>query len=350
MGTVEVNGLQMRFGDFLALPDISVSVDEGEFVTLLGPSGCGKTTLLKLISGFLTPTAGSIYIGGTDVTNVPPETRDTAMCFQSYALFPHLTVRENLEFGLKQKRVAAAERSERLERVAEQLKLGIQMDKLPNQLSGGQQQRVALGRALIMRPTVILFDEPLSNLDAKLRDTVRMEIRRIQKDYKLTAIYVTHDQSEALALSDRVMIMNGGRIEQIASPEELYWSPKTSFVADFIGGANVLDAEVIGEREQNHWVLSTPLGELVAASKQKPQAKQIKICWRPEMVELGGNGPNRIETDVAERSFQGSFTDLFFNTSEQTFRVQLPEPTAKSGETVAFSIRPQDIVMLEANT
>ncbi|WP_206057238.1 ABC transporter ATP-binding protein [Nitratireductor sp. XY-223] len=348
MGTVQVNGLQMRFGDFLALPDISVSVDEGEFVTLLGPSGCGKTTLLKLISGFLKPTAGTIHIAGKEVTHVPPETRDTAMCFQSYALFPHLSVRENLEFGLRQKRIAAAERDQRLDRVAEQLKLGPQLEKLPNQLSGGQQQRVALGRALIMRPTVILFDEPLSNLDAKLRDTVRMEIRRIQKDYNLTAIYVTHDQSEALALSDRVMIMNGGRIEQIASPEELYWSPRTSFVADFIGGANVLDAEVIGGKGEDHWVLSTPLGELVAASGTEPKSKKIKICWRPEVVQPDGNGPNRIETQISERSFQGSFTDLFFTAAEQTFRVQLPEPTVRSGENLAFSIRPQDIVMLES--
>ena len=204
MVAIDIEHLSKKFGDFTALSDVSIDVQPKEFVTLLGPSGCGKTTLLKLISGFLEPTDGVIKIGGLDVTHVPPEKRDTALCFQSYALFPHLTVKENLEFGPRQKKISSSERKARIDDVSEKLDLTAQLNKLPNQLSGGQQQRVSLGRALTMRPSVILFDEPLSNLDAKLRDQVRIEIRRIQKEYGLTAIYVTHDQAEALSMSDRI--------------------------------------------------------------------------------------------------------------------------------------------------
>jgi len=211
MVAIDIEHLSKKFGDFTALSDVSIDVQPKEFVTLLGPSGCGKTTLLKLISGFLEPTDGVIKIGGLDVTHVPPEKRDTALCFQSYALFPHLTVKENLEFGPRQKKVSSSERKARIDDVSEKLDLTAQLDKLPNQLSGGQQQRVSLGRALTMRPSVILFDEPLSNLDAKLRDQVRIEIRRIQKEYGLTAIYVTHDQAEALSMSDRIVVLNDGR-------------------------------------------------------------------------------------------------------------------------------------------
>ncbi|MDO7655790.1 MAG: ABC transporter ATP-binding protein, partial [Paracoccaceae bacterium] len=215
MVAIDIEHLSKKFGDFTALSDVSIDVQPKEFVTLLGPSGCGKTTLLKLISGFLEPTDGVIKIGGLDVTHVPPEKRDTALCFQSYALFPHLTVKENLEFGPRQKKVSSSERKARIDDVSEKLDLTAQLDKLPNQLSGGQQQRVSLGRALTMRPSVILFDEPLSNLDAKLRDQVRIEIRRIQKEYGLTAIYVTHDQAEALSMSDRIVVLNDGRVEQV---------------------------------------------------------------------------------------------------------------------------------------
>ena len=240
MAAIGIRNLSKSFDGFQALSKFSLDVQQGEFLTLLGPSGCGKTTLLKIISGFLEPSTGSISIGGEDITHVPPESRDTALCFQSYALFPHLNVLQNLEFGLKQKRVSRDQRDARVSEVAAKLGLETQLSKLPNQLSGGQQQRVSLGRALVMRPSVILFDEPLSNLDAKLRDQVRVEIRRIQQDYSLTAIYVTHDQSEALAMSDRIVVLNDGKIVQVDTPEQLYAQPKTRFVADFIGGANLI--------------------------------------------------------------------------------------------------------------
>ena len=348
MSTIEIDGLEMRFGDFVALRDISVSVKEGEFVTLLGPSGCGKTTLLKLISGFLTPTKGTIEIGDLDVTQTPPEHRDTALCFQSYALFPHLTVKENIEFGLKQQRVHANERKQRLQEMSDQLHLGPQLDKLPNQLSGGQQQRVALGRALIMRTGVILFDEPLSNLDAKLRDSVRIEIRRIQKENNLTAVYVTHDQSEALAMSDRVMVLNGGVIEQVAPPEELYNAPRTSFVADFIGGANIMDAEVIGEKEPGLWTLQTPIGEMVTKSERPPAAKKVKVCWRPEFVKFANGPVNTFEAVVTERLFQGSYTDLVADVSGHTYRLKTPASNIHPGENITCSLDPSSLILLEA--
>lgn len=348
VSTIDIEGLEMRFGDFTALRDISVSVKEGEFVTLLGPSGCGKTTLLKLISGFLMPTNGTIKIANEDVTEIPPEYRDTALCFQSYALFPHLTIRENIEFGLKQKRVNRSERQQRLNEMAGQLALDSQFDKLPNQLSGGQQQRVALGRALIMRPGVILFDEPLSNLDAKLRDSVRLEIRRIQKENNLTAVYVTHDQSEALAMSDRVMVLNGGVIEQVAPPETLYNAPNTSFVADFIGGANIMDAEVIGEKKPGVWTLQTPVGKMVSKSERKPAAKNIKVCWRPESILFADAPVNNFVATVKERQFQGSHTDLFIDVSGHDYRLKISDPNIYPGENITCSVDPSDLILLEA--
>lgn len=348
MSTIEIDNLQMKFGEFVALKDISLKVTEGEFLTLLGPSGCGKSTLLKLISGFLAPTKGAISIGGKDVRNIPPEARDTAMCFQSYALFPHLSVKENLLFGMKQKRLSKQEQQNRLQPVIEQLGLEAQLSKLPNQLSGGQQQRVALGRALVMQPGVVLFDEPLSNLDAKLRETVRMEIRKIQQDNNLTAIYVTHDQAEALAMSDRILVMNNGKIEQVGSPKEIYHKPKTSFVADFIGRANVMKAQVISSSKKNSYNLSTPLGELVVHSLNAPAAKDLYVCWRPEKIKFEPQGVNQVTANISAKSFQGNFTDLFFEFNGTYFRLQAPETVEKKLDGhVQFSIQPDDLILLE---
>ncbi|MCV0428723.1 MAG: ABC transporter ATP-binding protein [Roseibium sp.] len=348
MDGISARNLRMEFGDFVAVKDVSFEVASGEFVTLLGPSGCGKTTLLKMISGFVTPTGGQIHLAGKNVTDTPPEKRDTALCFQSYALFPHLTVQENLEFGLRQKKVGQTDRKERLDAVIENLDLSLHLAKLPNQLSGGQQQRVALGRALVMRPNVILFDEPLSNLDAKLRDQVRIEIRRIQRDFGLTAIYVTHDQAEALAMSDRVFVMNGGRIEQADTPEELYSAPKTSFVADFIGSANVLEAQVKSTNGNGEIELTTPLGRLVATSSNPPKSSKVKICWRPEHADMSANGENQLTARVKHRAFQGHFTDLHVDAGGAEYRVQTNKPAIREGDVVTFSLRPDQIVLLEA--
>jgi ABC-type Fe3+/spermidine/putrescine transport system ATPase subunit len=348
MPAISIVNVIMRFDDFAAVDDVTLTVEEGEFVTLLGPSGCGKTTLLNLISGFLQPTAGRIEIAGKDVVGVPPEARDTAMCFQSYALFPHLSVEENIVFGLKQRRMTRPERAARLTEITTQVDLGEHLPKLPNQLSGGQQQRVALGRALAVRPYVILFDEPLSNLDAKLREQVRYEIRKIQRDFGLTAIYVTHDQSEALAMSDRIFIMNRGRLEQSGAPEDIYHKPRTRFVADFVGSANVLDAEIIEKKRAGLWRIKTALGELDVAGEITPNGNPVLISWRPEAAHLGNGSTNTISANVIHRSFQGHYTDLIFAAGGLEQRLQLSRAPVKEGEQITFHIAPEDLVFLEA--
>ena len=345
LAAISIQNLSKAFGTFRALSDVTLEVQAGEFVTLLGPSGCGKTTLLKLISGFLEPTEGAIVIDGADVTKVPPEERDTALCFQSYALFPHLNVRENLEFGLKQKRIPADERRERIANVAVKLGLEPEMGKLPNQLSGGQQQRVSLGRALVMRPSVILFDEPLSNLDAKLRDQVRVEIRRIQQEYKLTAIYVTHDQAEALAMSDRVVVLNAGRVEQIDTPEQLYAAPRTSFVADFIGDANVFQAKVLGEEAPGLWLMDTPMGVLRTSRQPASNGAPINLCWRPEEAQIG---TGELTGTVRNRAFQGHFTDLVVEAGTASFRIRTNRSDAREGEDIRFSVPSDCVIPLES--
>ena len=336
----------MVFDGKTAVDAVDCTVADRELVTLLGPSGCGKTTLLKIISGFLKPTSGQILLDGADISKDQPEHRDTALCFQSYALFPHLTVKENLVFGLRQKRVGRAEQRERLDAAISQLELSEQLDKLPNQLSGGQQQRVALGRALVMRPSVILLDEPLSSLDARLRDQVRIEIRRIQKEAGLTAVYVTHDQSEALAMSDRVFVMNGGRIVQADAPEDLYNLPRTSFVASFIGGANVLSGKVIREGEDGHWRVHTPIGELRCTAGRNPPNIDTHVAWRPERAQIG-DGP--LSARIIVRAFQGHFTELFAEANGVQFRLLTDASTGREGDTIQFSLAPKDVLFVESS-
>jgi spermidine/putrescine ABC transporter ATP-binding subunit len=232
------------YGRVRAVDRLSLSIERAENVALLGPSGCGKTTTLNLIAGFLEPDGGAIRIGDRDVAGLPPNKRNLGMVFQSYALFPHMTVGENVAFGLKLRRVEPAERERRLKEALDMVRLGDFRDRYPRQLSGGQQQRVALARALVVHPDIMLYDEPLSNLDAKLREEMRTELLDIQDRIKITSIYVTHDQEEALALADRVAVMNNGRIEQIGTPDEVYENPATGFVAKFLGESNVLPATV----------------------------------------------------------------------------------------------------------
>jgi putative spermidine/putrescine transport system ATP-binding protein len=237
---VAVSHLVKRYGAATIIDDLSFDVAAGEFMTLLGPSGCGKTTVLRCIGGFVAPDGGSIRIGGEDMTGTPPHRRDLGMVFQNHALFPHLSVADNVGFGLRVRRVARSAIAERVARALDLVRLGGLGDRLPRQLSGGQQQRVALARALIYEPRVLLLDEPLSSLDAKLRVAMRAEIRSLQQRLGVTAIYVTHDQEEALSVSDRVMVMHQGRIEQVSSPWDIYNRPRTRFVASFVGTANIL--------------------------------------------------------------------------------------------------------------
>src|SRR6188508_840651 len=233
MSRLRLERLSRRYGDFLAVDDVSLDVADGEFVTLLGPSGCGKTTTLRMVAGFIAPDGGSIFFDDRRMNDVPPHRRNTAMVFQSYALFPHMTVAENVAFGLRMRKLPMAQRSHRIDQALDMVSLRGLEGRRPGQLSGGQQQRVALARAIVTQPDILLFDEPLSNLDAKLREKVRLEIRELQRRLGITTLYVTHDQAEALAISDRIVVMNGGRIEQVGDPSFIYRSPRTSFVADF---------------------------------------------------------------------------------------------------------------------
>ncbi len=274
-------------GEVTAVDHVSLEIEEGQLVTLLGPSGCGKTTTLRLIAGFEFPTSGTIRLDGKVINQEPPHKRDMSMVFQSYAIFPHLTVYENTAYGLNVQRRPKSEVRERVARVLDLVELTGLENRAPNQLSGGQQQRVALARALVMEPKVLLMDEPLSNLDAKLREQMRTEIRRIQKKMGITSVYVTHDQVEAMTLSDQVVIINEGRVEQIGTPTGVYRFPQTRFVADFIGRANFVEGTV-RDRQGVRLVLEA-LGTTLTAlapDREMPLDSRATLVARPEMIEI----------------------------------------------------------------
>jgi putative spermidine/putrescine transport system ATP-binding protein len=261
-------------------------VQAGEFVALLGPSGCGKTTTLRMVAGFIEPTAGRIQIGGRDVTNLPPYKRNTGLVFQSYALFPHMSVAQNVGFGLEMRRVPKADRDKRVRDALARVRLAQYAERMPRELSGGQQQRVALARALVIEPEVLLLDEPLSNLDAKLRQEMRIEIRQLQQSLGLTAIFVTHDQEEALAVADRLIVMNAGRIEQVGAPSVVFEHPATRFVADFVGVTNFLPGAVTGAGE-----FTLRSGERVGVPAHAAPGAAV-LALRPERLRVapGGDG------------------------------------------------------------
>ena len=354
---LRVEGVSMVFDNgFQALDDVSVVAERGQFVTLLGPSGCGKTTLLRLIGGFLEPTAGQIWLEGEDVTKLPPEKRDTTMVFQSYALFPHMTVGDNVEFGLRQKKLPRAERRERVEEALAYVSLQSQRSKRPEALSGGQQQRVALARALATRAGVVLYDEPLSNLDAKLREQVRFELRKLQRDHGFTAIYVTHDQAEALAMSDVIYVMNGGRIVQEGHPEEIYDKPRNRFVADFLGVANIASGTVKGPEGDGHRI-RCEFGEIMVTGDEGDPPEQVEVSWRPEdsvVVDEGFKGPNVFELKVIETVFLGNLTDIIGEVTGkpgQQFRVQvLRHAHGDLGSVIHVYIAPDRFRILESDT
>ena len=243
---LRLDGLTKRYGDALAVASLDLAVPKGELVALLGPSGCGKTTTLRMVAGLITPSAGRIVVGGNDITAMPPYRRDMGLVFQSYALFPHMTVAKNVAFGLEMRNVPQSEISARVKEALAMVRLEALAERKPRELSGGQQQRVALARALVIRPSILLLDEPLSNLDAKLRDEMRNEIRDIQQSLGITAVFVTHDQVEALSMCDKVVVMKGGKLEQIGTPVEVYEHPASPFVASFVGRTNRLDG--VGQR------------------------------------------------------------------------------------------------------
>jgi iron(III) transport system ATP-binding protein len=307
-----------------AVDNVSLTIEPGEFVTLLGPSGCGKTTILRMIAGFENPSSGDVFIGDTRVNTLTPDRRDTAMVFQSYALFPHLNVFENVAYGLKIKKMKTEDIRVKVKELLGLVGLADLETRSPNQLSGGQQQRVALARALVMEPSVLLFDEPLSNLDAKLRIHMRREIRKIQRQFGITSIYVTHDQAEAMSMSDRIIVMNKGVVEQMGTPKEVYATPASQFVADFIGTANIIPSTVkaLGDGEVEIEALGTSFQIKTDLTLQIGDA--VKLIVRPEAVALSriAGIPAKITSSV----FMGSYQDYIISSYGQNLLVVDPDP------------------------
>jgi iron(III) transport system ATP-binding protein len=336
-------------GEVVAVDHVSLTIHEGEFVTLLGPSGCGKTTTLRMISGFELPTAGRVLLDGQDISFRPPNKRDMAMVFQSYALFPHMNVFNNVAYGLRAHHVSRSTVRERVHNALDMMELGKLAERRPHELSGGQQQRVALARSLVIEPRVLLFDEPLSNLDAKLRVQMRSEIHNLQRRLNITSVYVTHDQVEAMALSDRVVIMNEGRIEQIGTPEEIYRRPASRFVADFIGRANFVEAKV--EAVQARAVTVTMFGQTVTLPVEfdpKPGDSVVAVI-RPEALTLS-NDPALPQATVDQVMYLGSSVDYVVEANGQPFTVVDADPrfghVFKEGQTVGISFVPETVHLL----
>ncbi|MGR4001352.1 MAG: ABC transporter ATP-binding protein [Alphaproteobacteria bacterium] len=323
---IRFEGLSKQFGHVTAVHPTSFSVRRGEFFALLGPSGCGKTTLLRMLSGFHAPSSGRIFIDGEDMTAVPANRRPINMVFQSYAVFPHMSVGQNVAYGLKIARVAREERERRVSEVLSLVQLDGMASRRPSQLSGGQQQRVALARALVMEPKVLLLDEPLSALDAKLREHMRGELVRLQKQVGITFMIVTHDQDEALSMADRVAVMNGGRLEQLAAPQTLYESPGSRFVADFIGRINFFPA-LVCESQDGLQVVSPVLGSL--GVEQTPASagagEEVTIALRPEKIEVLSSPPEEggDEGDANTRSLPGRVVEISYYGDYCTVEVEL---------------------------
>ena len=334
--------------DFYAVKDNSLVIEPGEFVTLLGPSGCGKTTTLRMIAGFESPDEGEIYLGDEAINALTPNKRDTAMVFQSYALLPHYNVFDNVAYGLRLRHVPKEEIRERVMKILDLVELTGMEGRMTNQLSGGQQQRVALARALVIEPSVLLFDEPLSNLDAKLRVTMRTEIRRIQQEVGITAIYVTHDQSEAMALSDRIIIMRSGVVEQIGSPQEIYYHPVNEFVADFIGEANFLKGRL--EALSDNRAQLNVSGDICHAAPVPGMevGRDYTIVLRPEAASLAEEGG--LPCEVVLSCFMGSYQNYHVKVGDTLVKLTDPNPKNKRiykvGERCRLVFDPESVHVL----
>ena len=354
MISITIDNLVKKFGEQVALNGISLRIEPGEIFFLLGPSGCGKTTLLRTIAGFYIPEGGRILFGGDDVTNLPPHKRNTGMMFQSYALWPHMTVAKNVAFGLEERRVPAAEIGQRVAAALASVKMEKYASRKIAQLSGGQQQRVALARALVIRPRALLLDEPLSNLDAKLRLEMRTEIRRVCKEFGLTAIYVTHDQKEALSISDRMAILEGGKIAQIGQPEEVYRRPHSRVVADFIGETNFIPGKIISSTGSSALV-ETEIGRfdgVVSDPAWKPaDGESATLSIRPESwtIHTEPAAGNSARGRIGESIYLGEVAQYQFCAGNHHLKIfELnPRLSARPADRDLFaSALPEDVVVL----
>ena len=330
---IEFKNIQIKYGDFTAIDNLNLTVGDGEFFTFLGPSGCGKTTTLRALVGFLTPSAGQILVDGTDFVKVPVEKRGIGMVFQSYALFPHMTVYENLAFGLKVKKMSAAEIDKKVRDVAKIIAIkDEQLVRNVSELSGGQQQRVALARAIVLEPKILCLDEPLSNLDAKLRISLRGELKRLQKNLGITTLYVTHDQEEALMLSDKIAVFNNGFVEQVGTPQEIYNHSKTEFVCDFIGDINRLEKPII--RALN--------GEGASLNEEKHAYIRLELIhFNPEP------GCLKLTGEVMDYDYNGLTIKYRVNTCGEVIRVikvNDGRPIYQTGEKIDMYLNPADIM------
>jgi spermidine/putrescine transport system ATP-binding protein len=353
---VELRRVTKRFDSFTAVDDVSLQVERGEFLTLLGPSGCGKTTLLRMISGFESPSEGTVWLDGADVTAVPPYRRNVNQVFQSYALFPHLTVADNIAFGLKMRGDTKAAIATKVQRGIELVSLQGKEHQKPSALSGGQKQRVALARALVCEPKVLLLDEPLSALDAKLRQQMQLELKHLQRALGITFVFVTHDQEEALTMSDRIAVVHEGRVVQLGSADEIYHRPRTRFVAEFVGQSNVLPAEIIG-REDRHVIvrIGAELVLRVEAADLTTITGSVRVSFRPEKIHLSRQeavGENTFPAEVVEEVFRGQIDEL---TLRGPAGLELKAVVAneshsqepfRQGDRVYCRLHPKDIVLV----
>ena len=344
---VELLGVTKLFGTAPAVNDLTLKVERGTFFSLLGPSGCGKTTTLRLIAGFEQPTRGQVIIGGNDVAGLPPYRRDVNTVFQHYALFPHMSVADNIAYGLRQRRIPRSEIQQRVAEALQMVRLPGAGSRRPSQLSGGQQQRVALARALVNRPTVLLLDEPLSALDLKLRKEMQSELKALQQSVGITFIYVTHDQDEAITLSDRMVVMNAGRLEQEGTPEEIYERPQTRFVADFIGLTNFLEGTVresavgaASRADRRQVVLDTPVGAVICAGWQPDvrAGERVTLTLRPEKIQLL---PGQDLAGVGCNAIPGVVTQATFLGPQNEYRVRVGDHNGVGGR--ELSVRQQNI-------
>lgn len=355
---VELRGIMKKFQNNVVVQDFNLQVEQGEFIAFLGPSGCGKTTTLNMIAGFLDPDGGDLLIKGQRMNGVPPYKRELGMVFQTYSLFPHMTVAENIAYGLKLRKVGKQEMQERVKRVLELVKLPNVADRYPKQLSGGQRQRIAIARALVIEPSLLLLDEPLSNLDAKLREELRDELKRLHQEIGVTTIFVTHDQEEALALSDRIVVLNHGFVEQIGTPLEIYNQPASEFVHTFIGKTNRMEGEVIAIDADSIKVRTTG-GLLIQAAKQARDfslQQKVIVFVRPEKIKLSDTGvhtgANQVEGHLQLASFLGSYTECEVVAGKHTLsvKVQMSDKSAEreAGTTVYCNWDAEDVLIMPA--